>query len=284
MRLATLSIGDTTAAAIVLGDGTARVLGSRSNPAFADVGAVIRSGALDGGLDELAAGPGEEISFKDAELLAPVLEPGAVFCVGLNYRSHILEMGRDLPPAPTIFDKLPRALTAPYADVVVPTIASERLDYEGELCVVIGGGGRDIPESEALDAVAGYSVFNDVTMRDYQTRSMQWFAGKSWQDASPWGPTLVTRDDFEGSDHELTVTVNGDVRQRAETSDLVFDVARLVSDLSTIVELYPGDLIATGTPGGVGEAMNPKGYLQDGDVVEVTITGLGSLRNTVRVK
>lgn len=283
MQLATISLGAGTAAVIVLEDGTARVPGSRGKPDFTDVGALIRAGAL-ADLDALAARPAEKIRYKTGDLLAPVLTPGAVFCVGLNYRSHILEMGRELPPAPTVFTKLPRALTSPYADLVVPAAASERLDYEGELCMVIGRGGRDIPVSEALDAVAGYSVLNDVTMRDFQTRGVQWFAGKSWQEASPWGPTLVTRDGFEGSEHHLTVNVNGQQRQQAETSDLVFDVAQLVSDLSAIVELYPGDLIATGTPGGVGEAMSPKGYLKDGDVVEVTITGLGTLRNTVRVK
>ena len=281
MHLVTLSLPGTTGAALVVSDGRARVFGSVADPAFADVGAIISSGALG---DTLAEQAGEEIDYTDTDLLAPVLHPGAVFCVGLNYRTHILEMGRDLPEAPTIFDKLPRALTAPYADLVVPKIAAEQLDYEGELCVVIGTGGRDIPVEDALSAVAGYSVLNDMTMRDYQTRSMQWLAGKSWQDATPWGPALVTPDELgDFAAQPLRVTVNGELRQEAEVGDLVFGVAELIADLSTIMQLEPGDLIATGTPGGVGHAMDPKGYLGDGDVVEVSIGGVGTLRNTIRV-
>ena len=283
MQLVTLSLPGSTGAALVVADGRARVFGTAAAPAFPDVGAIITSGAL-AELETLAAYAGEEVDYGDADLLAPVLEPGAVFCVGLNYRTHILEMGRDLPESPTIFDKLPRALTAPYADLVIPKVGSSQLDYEGELCVVIGTGGRDIPVEDALASVAGYAVLNDITMRDFQARSMQWLAGKSWQDATPWGPALVTPDelgDFETQ--PLLVTVNGEVRQQAEVGDLVFSVAELIADLSTIVELEPGYLIATGTPGGVGHAMKPPSYLADGDVVEVSIGGVGTLRNTIRV-
>ena len=283
MHLVTLSLDGATGAALVVADGRARVFGTAAAPTFADVGAIITSGAL-GTAGALAAQAGDEIDFTDADLLAPVLHPGAVFCVGLNYRTHILEMGRDLPAAPTIFDKLPRALTSPYADLVIPKVASSQLDYEGELCVVIGTGGRDLAVADATAAVAGYSVINDVSMRDYQNRSLQWLAGKSWQGATPWGPALVTPDELgDFGQQPLRVTVNGEVRQAAEVGDLVFGVAQLIADLSTIMELMPGDLIATGTPGGVGHAMDPKGYLADGDVVEVSIGGIGTLRNTIRI-
>jgi acylpyruvate hydrolase len=284
MRLVTLSLHGTTGAALIVSDGRARVFGSAAGPSYADVGAIISSGALDEA-GALQAQAGEEISYTEADLLAPVLNPGAVFCVGLNYRTHILEMGRELPQAPTIFDKLPRALTSPYAQLDIPKIAGSQLDYEGELCVVIGAGGRNIAVEDAAAAVAGYAVLNDITMRDYQTRSLQWLAGKSWQDATPWGPALVTSDELGDFERQpLRVTVNGEVRQEAEVGDLVFDVAHLIADLSTIMELQPGDLIATGTPGGVGHAMDPKGYLADGDVVEVSIGGIGTLRNTIRIQ
>ena len=281
MKLVTLDLGGRTAAAVALSADHARILGTREKPDFADVGEVLRQGLLPG----LHTRPGEEITYRDTELAAPVLEPGAVFCVGLNYRSHIQEMGRPLPPAPTIFDKLPRALTSPHAELVIPKTGAQALDYEGELCVVIGTGGRDISVGDALGHVAGYAVLNDITMRDFQKRSMQWFAGKSWQRSTPWGPALTTIDDCADLDERrLVVTVNGEVRQQGDLGDLLFGVADLVSDLSTIVELAPGDLIATGTPGGVGEAMTPKGYLADGDVVEVSITGLGHLRNQIAVR
>jgi acylpyruvate hydrolase len=247
------------------------------------VGAILRAGLL-ADVAELDATAGETVSYGDTDLLAPVLEPGAVICIGLNYRSHIKEMGRELPQAPTVFDKLPRALTSPFADLVIPESGSRRLDYEGELCIVIGSGGRRIAKADAIAAVAGYAVLNDISMRDFQQRSMQWFAGKSWQETTPWGPALVTADeytDFAGK--TLSVSVNGQQRQKADIDDLVFGVADLVSDLSEIIELRPGDIIATGTPGGVAEAMDPQGYLVDGDVVEVSITGLGTLRNTIRV-
>jgi acylpyruvate hydrolase len=283
MKLITLQLPAATGAAVVTGDGTARVFGTAAAPTFPDVGAILRAGLLADG-PGLEATPGEDVDYTDADLLAPILEPGAVICIGLNYRSHILEMGRELPKSPTIFDKLPRALTPPYAELVIPKAGSARLDYEGELCVVIGSGGRHISKAHALAAVAGYTVLNDISMRDFQQRSMQWFAGKSWQETTPWGPALVTADeygDFEGK--TLTVSVNGTQRQSASIDDLVFGVADLVSDLSEIIELRPGDIIATGTPGGVAEAMDPQAYLLDGDVVEVSITGLGTLRNVIKV-
>jgi acylpyruvate hydrolase len=215
-------------------------------------------------------------------VLRPILQPGAVVCVGLNYRPHILEMGRELPEHPTYFSKLPRALTDNDRDVELPP-DSARVDYEGELVAVVGQGGRDIPTESAWAAIAGLTLMNDVSMRDYQYRTLQWFAGKSWQESTPVGPAVVTLDELEPlAERELRVEVNGDLRQHARIGDLVFDVPALVSDLSRIIELRPGDLIATGTPGGVGDAMDPQRYLEDGDVVEVMMDGIGSLRNAFR--
>ena len=278
MRLVTLTHRGNSAAA-VLGDGGASPVG---DGAFPDVGALLRAGEEGLEAAQEALTKGGFSAYEPEALRRPVLNPGAIVCVGLNYKTHILEMGRELPEYPTLFAKLPRALTDPFAEIVLPE-ASSRVDYEGELAVVIGKGGRDIPEDEAWEAVAGLTILNDVTMRDYQRRTIQWFAGKSWETSTPMGPAVVTPDELDYPDGmELTVTVNGEERQRAPISDLVFDVPDLVSDLSRIFELRPCDVIATGTPGGVGEAMEPQRFLADGDIVEVTITGIGSIRNRFR--
>jgi acylpyruvate hydrolase len=247
---------------------------------YPDVGALLRDG--DTGMDaaQRARIDGDGRPFDAEDLLRPILAPEAVVCVGLNYRTHILEMGRELPTEPTLFSKLPRALTDPYADVELPA-ASDRIDYEAELAAVIGKGGRDIAVEDAWDHVAGLTVLNDVTARDFQRRTIQWFAGKTFQASTPIGPWIVTTDELgDLGDRELRLTVNGQERQRAWLDDLVFDVPTLVADLSRIVELQPGDIIATGTPGGVGE---PQGFfLRDGDIVEVSIDGIGTIRNTFR--
>jgi acylpyruvate hydrolase len=279
VRLATLRTPGATAA-VVLRDGRAAVIHDRGGrPAFADVGALLRAGEAGLELARSTASHGAFASCDPAALARPVLEPGAIVCVGLNYRTHILEMGRELPQSPTLFSKLPRSLTDPCADIELPA-GSDRIDYEGELAVVIGRGGRNIPADQAWEAVAGLTVLNDVTVRDMQKRTLQWFAGKTWEATTPMGPAVVTVDEIaDVASLELTVTVNGLLRQRALVGDLVFDVPALVADLSRIVTLRPGDVIATGTPGGVGEAMEPKGYLRAGDVVEVAIGGLGTLNN-----
>src|SRR5207248_7058060 len=169
--------------------------------------------------------------------------------------------------------------TDPYARIELPVAAADRVDYEGELGVVIGAGGRDLSPEQALDAVAGVCVINDVTMRDYQRRSLQWFAGKTWERSTPLGPWLTTLDDADLDHAVLEVTVDGERRQHARIDDLVFGLEQLVADISTIVALRPGDIIATGTPGGVADAMDPPLYLRDGQICEVSITGLGTVRN-----
>jgi acylpyruvate hydrolase len=273
MRLGTLSTDTGTRAVVVLEDGCAPVDG------YGDVGALLRDGPA--GLEAARAaaeGAGQQLPLAFDRLLRPVLDPGAVVCGGLNYRTHILEMGRELPGDPTLFSKLPRALTDPYGDVELPR-ASERVDYEAELAAVIGTGGRDIDPADAWSHVAGLTILNDVTARDYQRRTIQWFAGKTFQASTPVGPWIVTCDELDDlSERELSLTVNGEERQRANLGDLVFDVPALIADLSRIVELEPGDLIATGTPGGVGE---PEArFLRPGDLVVVRIDGIGEIRNT----
>jgi acylpyruvate hydrolase len=272
MRFVTFSHADGSRAGVIIGDAVATL-------DYADVGALLRAG--EPGLEAAreAVNTGGDRTLADLQLLKPIAAPTVVVCVGHNYRTHILEMGRDLPSAPTLFGKAPIALTDPYADVPLPP-DSPSVDYEGELAVVIGTGGRNIAPEAAWDAVAGLTVLNDVSMRDHQRRTIQWFAGKSWEASTPVGPQVVTLDELPDiAALELRVTVNGDERQRALLGDLVFDVPTLVSDISRIFTLRPGDMIATGTPGGVGEARDPATFLRDGDVVEVSISEIGTLRN-----
>jgi acylpyruvate hydrolase len=276
MRLVTIPHGTGTAAGVLDGDQVAVVDG------YVDVGALLADGER--GLAAAANPGGPSVPFDADALLRPVLSPGAVICVGLNYATHIKEMGRDLPTDPTLFSKLPRALTDPYASIPHPGISDE-LDYEGELCVVIGRAGRDIAVADAWDHVGGLTLMNDVTVRDFQWRTPQWFAGKTWERSTPVGPVVVTVDELgDIGALQLVTRVDGEERQRATLDDLVFDVPRLISDVSRIVTLEPGDLIATGTPGGVGAAMDPKGFLATGSVVEVEIDGIGTLRNRVEAR
>jgi acylpyruvate hydrolase len=271
MKLATVQDDGGTQAVVVLEDRAVHI------GEFADVGALLRAGDRGWEAARAATTSTGGRPFRSSTLRAPVLTPGAIVCVGLNYRSHILEMGRSLPEYPTLFAKLPRSLTGPSEDIVLPA-ASDRVDYEAELAVVIGKGGRDISRDDAWGHVAGLSILHDVTARDYQRRSLQWFAGKTFQDSSPWGPWLVTPDEVgDLATRELALWVNGEERQRANLGDLVFDVPALVADLSTIVELVPGDIIATGTPGGVGEPQ--ESFLGEGDRVVIRIDGIGELAN-----
>jgi acylpyruvate hydrolase len=280
MRLATLDRGGRTAA-VVLDDGHAVEIRDAGGSAYADVGALLADATGLQRAREAAAGGGGE-PYAAADLRRPILAPGAVFCVGLNYATHIREMGRDLPEHPTLFSKLSRALTDPFADIPLPR-HSVKVDYEGELAAVIGRGGRDIDAADAWSHVAGVTVLNDVTMRDYQRRTVQWFAGKTWEGSTPFGPDIVTLDEVgDLGARELLVRVNGQERQRSKLDDLVFDVPTLVADISRIVTLQPGDIIATGTPGGVGVAMDPQSFLSDGDEVEVEISGIGTIRNRFR--
>jgi acylpyruvate hydrolase len=271
MRLLTVARPDgSTAAAVRDGEALRALLDGQGRP-YRDVGAL-----LEGGLDAA----GSEPITGAYRIVRPVLSPSATVCVGINFGAHIREMGREMPTSPTLFLKLPQALTDPEAEVLLPPESSQP-DYEGELVVVIGRGGRRIPRDRALDHVGGVTLMNDVTMRDFQYRSLQWFAGKSWHASTPVGPEVVSLDELDGLEaRELTTTVNGEVRQRATLDDLVFDIPALVADVSQIVELAPGDLIATGTPGGVGHALDPPRYLEPGDVVEVSVDGLGTLRTT----
>jgi acylpyruvate hydrolase len=270
MRFGTIARagGETTAAAF-------DDAGAHPIEDFADAGALLGEDDWRARAEAALAGPAVDLVEED--LRRPVTEPGGVICVGLNYRNHILEMGRDLPTSPTLFGKLARALTDPFAPVAVPAV-TEQLDYEAELAVVIGRAGRAIDAAHAWEHVAGLSVLNDVTARDYQARTVQWFAGKNFEASTPWGPWIVTADEFgDPAGHELSLRVDGEERQRADLGELVFGVPELLADISRIFELRPGDVIATGTPGGVGKAAGR--FLAPGSEVEVEVDGIGTIRS-----
>ena len=217
--------------------------------------------------------------------LAPVIpRPGKVICVGLNYRPHILEMGRGLPEYPTLFAKFADALIGP-RDPIQLAPESTAVDWEAELAVVVGRAVRRADEKDASAAIAGFCVLNDVTMRDWQYRTTQWLQGKSFEATTPVGPALVTPDELPGGVRPalpLTGAVDGETVQKADTSDLLFDPVALVQYISTIMTLRPGDLIATGTPGGVGHARKPPRYLVAGMTLTTEIEGIGRLENAVR--
>ncbi|MFI1524432.1 fumarylacetoacetate hydrolase family protein [Kitasatospora cineracea] len=229
-----------------------------------------------------------------ARLRAPIPRPARnLFAVGKNYHDHIQEFARsgydapdradDVPKVPIVFSKVPSAVTGPGDDIEAhPTVTGE-LDYEAELAVIIGRGGRGIAREDAMAHVWGYTIINDVTARELQRDHQQWLLGKSLDTFAPMGPWAVTAQEA-GDPRELTVssTVNGEARQHASVADLIFDIPELIATISAGITLQPGDIIATGTPAGVGIGFTPPRFLTPGDVVECSITGLGTLRNTVR--
>lgn len=220
-------------------------------------------------------------SLDEVKVEAPVMNPGKIICVGHNYREHILEMGRELPTHPVVFAKFTNTILGPEDDIPFYPI-SEQLDYEAEFTFVIGKQARNISEEDALDYVAGYTIANDVTYRDIQRRTLQWLQGKTVDGSAPMGPYLVTADELEDpSGLDVVLTVNGEIRQKTNTANLVFSVQKLVSFLSNLMTLEPGDVVLTGTPGGVGVAMEPPTFLKDGDVVRIEIDKVGALENKV---
>ena len=268
MRLVTVRTGTGTAAGRLDGDDVVLLDAT-------DVGALLERGAA--GVEVRETG---KVARADAEFATLVARPRKVICVGLNYRNHILEMGRELPQYPTLFAKFDRTLTGPFDDIALPP-ESGSVDWEVELTVVVGRQVRRVGLDEANDAIAGYTVANDVSMRDWQNRTVEWLQGKAFEASTPVGPELVTPDELDASDLEVTCEVNGTVMQRSRTSELVFGPAALVSYASTVVTLDPGDLILTGTPGGVGHARTPPVYLASGDELRTSVQGIGTLVNRI---
>ncbi|MCD9874692.1 fumarylacetoacetate hydrolase family protein [Streptomyces guryensis] len=272
MKLATIRTADGTAAVRLDGDRAVETGAS-------DVAALLRrpdwrthATAAEGRTHDVAA----------LDLAPAVTTPGKIFCVGHNYRAHIAEMGREMPSYPSLFAKFANCLLGARDDIVHPAETGQ-LDWEAELGFVVGAPlRRRAGKEEAAAAIAGYTVVNDISMRDWQWRTPQWLQGKAWQASTPTGPWLVTGDDIDdAADLEIRCEVDGQSMQRSRTSDLLFTPADIAAYLSTFTTLEPGDLILTGTPGGVGAARDPKVFLRPGQVVRTVVEGIGECVNTI---
>jgi 2-keto-4-pentenoate hydratase/2-oxohepta-3-ene-1,7-dioic acid hydratase in catechol pathway len=233
-------------------------------------------------LKRATEGKNPALKAKDVKLAPALPNPRKVFCVGLNYKSHVAETKRPDAEHPSIFTRFADSLTAHDQPMLFPFNLSKMIDFEGELAVIIGKGGRSVAQKDALGHVAGYACFNDGTVRDWQRHTHQWTPGKNFVSTGALGPALVTPEEVGNLD-ELTLTtrLNGEVMQNASLADLIFPIPLIIEYLSTFTPLSPGDVIATGTPGGVGDRRQPPVYMKAGDVVEVEITRVGTLRNVV---
>ncbi len=237
---------------------------------------------------------GAPLTLADLRLMAPIAHPSKnVLCIGKNYRAHAEEFTRSgfdssaasaaeaIPEAPIVFSKAPCAMTGARDDILVPPSMTGSVDYEGELGVVIGKRGRTIARDRAYDHVWGYTVINDATVRDLQSRHKQWLLGKSIDTFCPIGPWIVSADEVDAENLELSCWVNDELRQQANTRDLIFDIPAIIEAISASMTLEPGDIIATGTPAGVGIGFNPPKFLAIGDIVRVAISGIGEIENRV---
>ena len=278
MRLATVKTAFGTTAVRIEGEATSLMESTMLTGIeldFDDVGALLRSGDW----AKAAELSGEPLVFA-AEDLAPVVpHPEKIICVGLNYAKHIREMNRDFPEHPTLFIKFADALTGPYDNIYIPEFGTKKLDYEGELAVVIGKRAHRVTKEEALEHVAGYAIMNDYTLRDIQRQTTQFHAGKSFYRTAGFGPWLTTSDEWSPGQHaRVRTTVDGVLKQDDDTDDLIFSVATLIEFCSSLYPLNPGDVIITGTPEGVGFARGE--FIQDGQTVRIEIDGLGHIENT----
>lgn len=268
MKLATVRIDGGTSAAV-------EAEGALTLLPFSDVGEWLRAGSP---AVETHDG-GARLALSEADFAPLVTAPGKIVCVGLNYREHILEMGRELPAHPTLFAKFADALIGANDPIVLPP-GSEAVDWEAELAVVIGSRVSRATEEEAVAAIAGYTVANDISARDFQRRTTEWLQGKTFDATTPLGPFLLTADEAGSAPElEISCTVDGTTKQKADTGDLVFGPVELVRYISAVTTLNPGDVILTGTPGGVGDGLNPKEFLADGSIVTTFISGIGECRN-----
>jgi 2-keto-4-pentenoate hydratase/2-oxohepta-3-ene-1,7-dioic acid hydratase in catechol pathway len=260
-------------------DGYVDVAGAAGAADLATLDGLLASGPEGWDLVRRAAErPGDAV--EPPQFGPAVPSPRRILCLGVNYADHAAEGGRPPTTWPEVFVRGSDSVAPPYAPLVKPAL-SERFDYEGELGVVIGRGGRYIPAEDALSAVAGFVVCMDGTAREWQRAATQWTAGKNFDHTMPIGPELVTPDEVDVTDAQLTTVLNGQVMQSARTSQMIFDVPRTIEFLSSFTTLRPGDVIATGTPGGVGFARQPPVWLQAGDLLEITIEGVGRIANLV---
>lgn len=291
MRLVTYARGDERRCGVMIGDrvldttSVAEATGLEESPAFRSTRAVIQAGQ--GAWERLAseaadaAGRGDGFPLSEVNLWAPVEDPDKIICLGLNYRDHAREAGLALPAAPMFFAKFKNSLTGPESPIVLPA-SSAAVDFEAEVAVVMGRTAKHVAAAEAISYVAGVMAFNDVSARDLQHATSQWGAGKAIDTFAPCGPALVLLDEIDDLQAiGLRARVNGEILQDGSTADMIFSVAETIEFLTSVMTLEPGDIIATGTPAGVGFSRDPKVLLRPGDVVEIEVDGIGTLRNPV---
>jgi acylpyruvate hydrolase len=279
VRLATIATPDGLRLHVRGRSGYVDAAEATGNPRLSSLQYVLETGlaAMDA-LRPLQEAEGRPVG--EADFAPAVPAPRRILCLGLNYGKHALEGGRAIPTWPDAFVRGADSALGPYADLVRPAL-TERFDYEAELGVVIGAGGRYITAAKALDAIAGFVVVNDASARDWQRAGTQWTAGKNFEGSMPIGPELVTTDEVDVSDLAISSVLNGQVMQSARTSQMLVDVPSAVEFFSSFTRLAPGDVIATGTPGGVGFARTPPVWMHPGDVIEVTVEGIGTIRNRI---
>jgi 2-keto-4-pentenoate hydratase/2-oxohepta-3-ene-1,7-dioic acid hydratase in catechol pathway len=280
MRLASIQTTDGPRSAAVDGDEVVD-LGAADSSLPTDLALLLAGGGalLERVRAAVASGIGRQ-PLAEVRLAAPIPRPQKFFAVGLNYADHVAESGLPTPEFPTVFAKMTSCVTGPHDDVQRPLV-SEQLDYEGELGFVIGRRCRHVSRDEAAGAIAGYVVINDVSVRDYQLRTAQWTLGKSFDTHGVVGPWIVTADEIDPHSLDIRTLVNGEERQHSNTRNLIFDCFDQVEVLSAVCTLEPGDIVATGTPGGVGIAAKPPSWLVPGDVVRVEIEGIGAIENRI---
>lgn len=263
-------------------DGGIVDLGKRFGARYPDLRAVLAADAVQE-LRQAALQDAVTLAYDAVTLLPVIPNPQKIFCVGLNYANHVAETRRPDSKYPSIFTRFADTQVGAGAPLLRPPV-STCFDFEGELAVVIGRGGRHIKQADALSHIAGYACYNDATVRDWQRHTHQWIPGKNFPGTGAFGPWLVTRDEIADTNQlVLTTRLNGEVMQQASVANLIFTIPVIIEYLSAFSPLLPGDVIATGTPGGVGDRREPPLYMKDGDVVEVEIDRIGILRNTVQV-
>jgi 2-keto-4-pentenoate hydratase/2-oxohepta-3-ene-1,7-dioic acid hydratase in catechol pathway len=280
MKISSYDIDGAETYGVVLDDGGLVDMGPRLGAKYPTLKSVLEAGVLSEVADA-AGGQSADRHMDDVTLLPVITNPGKIICIGLNYRTHVEEGGRPIPEHPMIFMRFPEAQVGHNQPLIRPK-ASHIFDFEGEMALIIGPGGRHISEAESLNHITGYSCFNDGSIRDWQRHTSQFGAGKNFFHSGSFGPWMITSDECGAPDsHTLITRLNGEEMQRATTDDLLFNVPQLMVYCSTFIPLNPGDVIVTGTTGGVGFYRDPQVFMKPGDVIEIEVTDIGILKNTI---
>ncbi len=281
MRLVTYSSPQGPRAGVLAGDAVIDAWNALGEPERGSLRGLIAAQRLGDLGEALEQGVATSRPLAEVELLPPIPDPEKIVCIGLNYRSHAAEAGIEVPQSPAIFGKFRNALAAPGATVRLPA-ASRKVDFEAELAFVVGRTAREVSEEEALEYVAGYTLLNDLSARDLQFATPQWMSGKVFDGSAPCGPALVTAEEAGPHDAiEISLRLNGEEMQSASTADLIFSVPQLLSHLSSLMTLAPGDIVSTGTPAGVGSVRQPRVWLRDGDEIVIDSPTIGTLETRI---